>query len=602
MINCQRKRKMKSPDKIRRKRIMDMRQVRNFLQDGNFYDVIIFVRFVLELLPTETAKTPFQKQDRLDFARIRKFRRTQKFSGEWLVIRICRPLIQIIFPPHYTPAMHRLFLSFLAFAFALATAQSVSAQAPQRPKNLWTMNDSLTSLVDKKAYADAAVVFEAMTEGAKEFFSGCDTLVPVFWNYGGYVWLRTNLAKAQACFDSAATVAGRCQGALAKAHWTHKAAKYWYNKAKYRLAANKFMEAFQIRKQVLGINHADCAETRLWLGHVRSAQGDYQGARALYLEVLDIYRSLRGEKNAEYCTGLQFLAAAYQHLGQYDLAEQTDQKALNLWKSVAGQKSDAYADCLCDLAGLYKAKARYPESESLYTQCLSIREDVFGKGHERYAYSLNNLAGLYFARGEYDRAEPVYREALLVMEKTVGKTEENYAIALENLGRLLFRQDQKEEGQRLCAEALSLFKTVLGEGHPRYGRCLGRCALLDMPFAAADVQLHKALGIVEKSLGKVNPDYAELVYLRGLLLVDEKRYDAANGLFQEALGFQCQCFGHNHPDIALCLYGLGRGFCALNEASKAKQSLADALRMVKSFFADSHPDVRRIQQAQASCL
>ncbi|HEX4875643.1 MAG TPA: CHAT domain-containing tetratricopeptide repeat protein, partial [Chitinophagaceae bacterium] len=207
--------------------------------------------------------------------------------------------------------------------------------------------------------------------------------------------------------------------------------------------------------------------------------GQYAKAEPLYIEARDIRKNVLGEKHPRYAMSLNNLGTLYQEMGQYEKAEQLYSAAGNTWKTELGTNHPDYALNLTNLASLYEATENYSKAESLYLQAADIRKKVLGDNHFDYAMTLNNLASLYASQKQYDKSRQLLLQASAIWKKTVGEKHSIYSTSLNNLAAV-YRKSKSNypEAEKLYQQAIDIRKNTLGAEHPFTAESQADLALL----------------------------------------------------------------------------------------------------------------------------
>jgi len=187
----------------------------------------------------------------------------------------------------------------------------------------------------------------------------------------------------------------------------------------YAKAEPLYIEAMNIRKEVLGDKHPSYATSLNNLALLYNNMGNYAKAEPLYIEAMKIDKEVLGDKHPSYALSLNNLAALYDDMGNYAKAVPLSLEAIKIYKEVLGDKHPSYATSLNNLALLYDDMGNYAKAEPLLLEAIKIYKEVLGDKHPSYATSLNNLAGLYDDIGNYAKAEPLYIEAMKIINKNI---------------------------------------------------------------------------------------------------------------------------------------------------------------------------------------
>ena len=192
------------------------------------------------------------------------------------------------------------------------------------------------------------------------------------------------------------------------------------------------------------------------LAALYSVLGRYGEAEPLYKEALAIKKQQLGDNHPDVAQTLNNLATLYRIQGRYSEAEPLLQQSLVIMKQQLNPNNPDVAQSLNNLAELYLSQGRYSEAEPLLKQSLAIRKQQLGDNHPDTAQSLNNLAGLYQSQGRYSEAEPLYKEALFIFKQQLGNNHPDVAQTLNNLATLYWNQGKYPEADELFSQGLQV--------------------------------------------------------------------------------------------------------------------------------------------------
>ncbi|MDB9506114.1 tetratricopeptide repeat protein [Microcystis aeruginosa CS-338/01] len=188
-------------------------------------------------------------------------------------------------------------------------------------------------------------------------------------------------------------------------------------------------------------------------------------AELLLQQSLAIRKQQLGDNHPDVAQSLNNLAELYLSQGRYSEAEPLLQQSLAIRKQQLGDNHPDVAQSLNNLAELYLSQGRYSESKPLLQQSLAIRKQQLGDNHPDVAQSLNNLAELYLSQGRYSEAEPLYKQALTIRKQQLGDNHPDTAQSLNNLAGLYWSQDDIPQAinylnQGLAVEEYNLSKNL----------------------------------------------------------------------------------------------------------------------------------------------
>ena len=292
----------------------------------------------------------------------------------------------------------------------------------------------------------------------------------------------------------------------------------------YRPARDQLTEALAIRRDLLGDEHPDVAESKVALAWALKELGDLEEAEVLAREAVAVTRQVLPAGDPLHARSLNELVSVMCYRFDYEEAEEPAIEALGIARELPRNKV-LQVDALIQMARIRNADGKYREgarlnrealalirehfgenhpdlivpldnlgfclrrlneldgAESAYLEALKLQSDIFGEEHQN-AYVLNNLAGVRFAKGEYDSAAELYQRAHDTVLKESGLDHWRlyfYGVRIErtrirqgdpakaetNLRQMLTRWDSVLEDNWRRDEGLS----VLGESVSLQGRC-----------------------------------------------------------------------------------------------------------------------------------
>jgi len=352
-------------------------------------------------------------------------------------------------------------------------------------------------------------------------------------------------------------------------------------------------KAMEIRRELLGQNHPDYANSVNNLAVLYQNMGDYAKAELLHRDAAEVRKRTLGENHPDYATSLNNLAALYLAMGNYGQAEPLLRQALEIEKRVLGKNHPDYATGLNNLAVLYRDMGEYAKAEPLFREALEIGKTALGENHPNYASGLNNLAMLYQSMGEYTKAEPLLRQALEIIKRATGENHPNYASSLNNLAMLYQSMGDYAKAGRLYRHAMEIRKRVLGDHSPEYAASLNNLAELHREmgnYANAESLLRQAVQIKKRVLGENHPEYADSLDNLGRLYQLMGDFVKAEPLLRQALVIRRRALGENHPDYATSVSSLAKFYRALGDGAKAESLFLQALEIKKRALGENHSE------------
>ena len=376
------------------------------------------------------------------------------------------------------------------------------------------------------------------------------------------------------------------------------------DKGDYTKAETLYREALAIRRTLLGNEHPDVAGTLNNLALILQDKGDYPGAEAIYREVLAMRRKALGNEHPEVAMSLHNLAGLLLVKGDYAGAEPLYREALAMKRKIQ-DNSPSVADSLDGLAGVLYSNGDYAGAEVLFRETLTIRRKLLGNEHPYVARTLNGLAGVLYAEGDYAGAEAVQREVLAILHKTLGDKHPAVATGLNNLALFLDQEGDYAEAEALHREALAMRRKLLANEHPDLAQSLNNLALVldhEGNFAEAETLDRQALTIWRKALGNKHPLVAESLSNLGQALYHEHYFVQAERAFRDSLEIRREALPADHPEVADSLSGLGKVLMAQGQVPLAEVMLREGFDIRRKKLPKDHPDVAEVESDLAACI
>jgi serine/threonine-protein kinase len=320
-------------------------------------------------------------------------------------------------------------------------------------------------------------------------------------------------------------------------------------------------ESLRVRREALGPQHPDVAESLDNLGGLMMDRADIAAAAMHWGEAVDVRRALISASgpadsvvHTQLANSLHNYAVAQWRSGHLELADSLEREAIALYDA-AGAGTDArMASSLDVLALVRRDQGRPEETVELTQRALDIRRAALPAVHINIAVSLNNLATGLMAVKRFDEAEPLLRESLDMRRALLGDEHPQVASAIHNLGAVLMELNRDDDAIAHYHRALAMRRELLGDDH------------LDIALSLSSIaRLHH----------------------------ERKRYDQALPLFVDALTRWERGLSAEHPvvlrtraSIADCLAKTGRH-------AEAEPELLAAYDILVRTVGERHADTQR---------
>ena len=247
-------------------------------------------------------------------------------------------------------------------------------------------------------------------------------------------------------------------------------AYFYYSAYNFLSAKQHYERALQYRRESLGSEDCDVANSLNNLGELLRDQGEYEEAAALLQKALTIYKNRLGNEHSFVATALNNLGMALRGQGKYEEALSCLIESLELREKCSDNNPqvEQLAVSLNNLGLVLKDQGNYDDSHTFLSQALKLEKTIFkGEQNPFLATTLNDLGDLLRDQGKHGEAVSCLREALAIRKEIFGITSREVALSLNSLGLALREQGNCEEALSCLSESLKLNKALLGDRHVR---------------------------------------------------------------------------------------------------------------------------------------
>jgi serine/threonine protein kinase/Flp pilus assembly protein TadD len=371
------------------------------------------------------------------------------------------------------------------------------------------------------------------------------------------------------------------------------------------LALPQAQKMYEIRRRVLGGDHADTLIAADALAYVLRALGRYDEAEPLLLLTVSAHRRNLGDDHVDTIFSVTNLALLLHMQGKYQDAEPLFREALGFYDRHQGRDNYYTIEAMSNLGTCLQSLNQYAEAEKLLRDAFERSGRVLGANSTETIRAIHNLAYVLQSQGKLAEAEPLRREALEHSRRILGDDHPNTLHTIRGLGRLLFDQGKFDEAEPLLRESVERSKRVLGADHPdTLERITGLAGLL-LEQGKLDEAEQLARELLESHKRILGDDHSEtLTSLNNLALLLQRRrkFDEAEPLARQSLERSRRVLGDDHPNTLHAIMNLGTLLVAQDKRDEAEPLLREARERTQRVLGDEHPLAARIIFNQADLL
>ena len=339
--------------------------------------------------------------------------------------------------------------------------------------------------------------------------------------------------------------------------------------------------------------------------HYYTIIGDFEEVQQ---QAKKVKRIIKKEKkfNLEYAGAIEKNIELKINQGDYDDAEADAAQLLTSYTEALGKDNKRLTPALDLASRIAEIEGNYGQGEAFAQRSVDITKLIFGDSSLVHMQSLSNLQRIYVAINEYDLAEKLAEHIVAIYRKKLGNKHYLLAQSLNSLGQLkLLKNDFSANTATYFKEALSIIEATLGKEHPQYAEVLINFAQLKIDirdFGTAEKYLTQAHKIYADKFGEENIHTINSYFMMGNLHVFRRSYESAKKEFAHARSITNKLFGKEHPMYVKALskevqmeYALGN----YKQAAKDFDEVASIdLDFVKKYFEGLSEKEKNIHNAR----
>ncbi|MBI2928400.1 MAG: tetratricopeptide repeat protein [Verrucomicrobia bacterium] len=352
-------------------------------------------------------------------------------------------------------------------------------------------------------------------------------------------------------------------------------------------------KALRIRRDLLGEDSLEFAQSLTSLANVLWDKADYATARPMFERALAIREKVLGPDDPEVAASCHNLANLFLLQGDHNSARPLYERALVIRERSLGPTHAEVAATLNSLGALEYRLGDPTKAKTLWERSLTIRDQTLGSDHPLLAMTCNNLGLLYKDLGDLPKAKAMLQRAIRIQEKSLGPSHSDLASALHNLGDVLRKANEPEPARLVLERAVRIRENAFGPDHPELARVLFSLAELERETGKYDTAkplYDRALAIQEKASGNEDSQVGWYVGGLGNLNRDQRRWVQAEQLYQRALRAFEKDRVSDTPAAGEILDNLGKLYQSWGRTAEAAQCYQRALTISEKAYGPSHPD------------
>jgi transcriptional regulator with XRE-family HTH domain/tetratricopeptide (TPR) repeat protein len=321
----------------------------------------------------------------------------------------------------------------------------------------------------------------------------------------------------------------------------------------YSASLRLLNEAWRLRKQHLGRNHLETAETVLHVAELALALGHFRRAETLARAAVQQLESQLESMDLRVAQARGFLAHVCTERGMYHEAELLVRSALDAQVKRLGGAHPSVAETLSLLAEVAFMRGRYPETEQLLRQALDINEAGLGADHLVTGLTVEALGTLYRYWGRDREATAELERAHVILRAALGPDHPTLMTVLNGLARAKLSEGHTCEAEALARRALDVREAALGANHPKLAyslQVLSEILIAQGRYAEAEPLAQRGLAIRNRIHGDRHPTVSISVEILARIREHQGNPTGAMKLYLRALMILRDTAGPEHPRLA----------------------------------------------------
>ena len=363
-------------------------------------------------------------------------------------------------------------------------------------------------------------------------------------------------------------------------------------------AFQTYVEAYELRKELLPANHLDLAASAYNLGQTHHQLGNLDDAMTLYTEFYEAVSKYLGSSHHDVAIILKCMAQVHHDKSQYEEAAKLYYKSLTATKAALGELHPEVASTLNKIGNMFYENSDFDAAIKVYKEGLAVERAVLQSDHQNIVVTLTNIAQSHKRRGNHTAALERYTEAYNLQQMLLGPiTHPKVAVTLSNVAQVSCRLGQFSRALDAYQEVLQIRHDAHGDNHvdvAAISNSIGLVLFRQGYHSLAIESFEESLRVRRLCLGDQHRDVAVVLYNVATTHLEQGDEDKAMACYAETLRVERSTLGNDHQDLVVTLQHIAQVFCQRGELDKALEYFTEVLRIEKLHHGNSSPIVARL--------
>lgn len=335
-------------------------------------------------------------------------------------------------------------------------------------------------------------------------------------------------------------------------------------------------KGLELRRQVLGPEHADTLESQDRVATIRQIQGRPAEAEALFRTNLATRLRVLGKENIATLSSVNNLVVFLLDSWRPAEAEVLLRQYLPTMEHVAGKQAQLTLGCEVALSQCLRQLGKMDEALRIIEQVYEPYERALGPEHPHVLSAAGVYATVLQDKGRLSEAEPIFRNMVATRRRVQGDDHWNTLIAIYNLAICLAREGKYEEALTFFSETADGYRKQYGIDDAGTLNCMTTKGLLLLEVGRS-AEAEALLTDVLQRRRKVSPQWvSDTILGLGEALTQNGKAAQAEPLLREALEIRRNAVPQSRWGIAEAQSGLGGCLSSLGRYEEAEPLLLEA--------------------------